>query len=122
MHPEAFVKSYENALRSQNWENIAPLISSQVTVTFSNGTVHHGAEVRKAFQNNFEKIKNEDYRMDQLTWLIKEETHAVYLFEFNWSGFVNGQLISGNGIGTSVIINEGNGWQLLTEHLGKKAN
>lgn len=122
MSPDEFIKSYESALKSQEWENVAPLFTNQVSVTFSNGTVHRGKEeVRKAFQNNFQLIKNEDYRMDQISWLIKEKTHAVYLFEYHWSGLVNGKLISGNGIGTSVIINDGNGWLLLTEHLSKKS-
>ncbi len=122
MPPEEFIKSYESALKSQKWENVEPLFSDQVSVTFSNGIVHRGKEeVRKAFQNNFQKIKNEDYRMDQINWLIKEKFYAVYLFTFLWSGLVNGEQVSGGGIGTSVIIDQGNGWKLLTEHLSKKS-
>jgi len=60
--------------------------------------------------------------MKNITWLRKEETFAVYIFEYFWSGLVDGKLISGNGIGTSVIVHEAESWKLLSEHLGKKTS
>lgn len=120
MKQEEFIKAYEIALASQNWEIVEPLISSIASVTFSNGIVHIGKDnVKKAFENNFAKIKSEKYSIDNVKWLIKTEIYSVYLFEFNWVGIVNGQSISGNGIGTSVIIKEDGNWKLLTEHLGR---
>lgn len=121
MDHEAFIKAYEAALASQDWKMVAPLMASNVCVTFSNGTVHRGKDkVQKAFENNFSKIKSEQYTMSNITWLKKGPTLGVYLFEFNWTGIVNEKLVSGTGIGTSVILKEGDNWKLLTEHLGKK--
>lgn len=121
MKPEEFVTQYKAALGSQNWENVDPLISKKAVVTFSNGSVHSGKEkIREAFENNFRKIKNESYFMENNRWLKKEETYAVYVFEFNWSGFIDGKLISGSGVGTSVIIMESGRWKLLAEHLASK--
>ncbi|WP_025743123.1 nuclear transport factor 2 family protein [Aquimarina pacifica] len=123
MKPEEFIKAYEIALGTQNWKNIEPLISKSISVTFSNGTVHFGKnEVKTAFENNFIKIKNEEYIIDNVRWLRKEENFAVYLFDFFWTGIVNEKPVSGNGIGTSVLIKEDNHWKLLTEHLGRKSN
>jgi len=123
MKPEEFVCAYESALATQDWKIVAPLISSIASVTFSDGTVHSGKEkVQIAFENNFAKIKNEKYSINNIKWLVKEELYAVYLFEFNWFGTVNGKSISGNGIGTAVIMKEDDKWRLLTEHLGKKVN
>ncbi|MEO0507965.1 MAG: nuclear transport factor 2 family protein [Bacteroidota bacterium] len=122
MKPEDFITAYESALATQNWTNIEPLISESASVTFSNGSVHLGkSNVQKAFENNFKKIKNEAYAVDNVRWLSKKETFAVYLFDFHWTGIVNGNSVSGNGIGTSVLVKENHSWKLLTEHLGKKS-
>ncbi len=122
MKPEEFIKAYETALAAQNWKNIEPLISESASVTFSDGTVHLGkGNVQTAFENNFRKIKSEEYVMDNIKWLHREENFAVYLFDFHWTGIVNGTSVSGNGVGTSVLIKEDYSWKLLTEHLGKKS-
>lgn len=121
--PPAFIKAYETALATQNWLQVAPLIAEEASVTFSNGTVHIGKDkVQAAFEHNFTTIKSEKYSIDQVTWLRQEANYAVYLFEFNWTGIINNKSVSGSGIGTSVIIKENGRWQLLTEHLGKKAS
>lgn len=123
MEPEDFIKAYESALATQNWKNIEPLISESASVTFSNGSVHLGIDkIRTAFENNFKKIKNEEYLVDNVRWLSKEEKFAVYLFDFYWTGIVNGKSVSGNGTGTSVLIKEDCSWKLLTEHLGRKSD
>ncbi len=122
MDPEEFIKSYETALGTQDWELVEPLVTEDVSVTFSNGSVHIGKEkVREAFEKNFALIKNEKYAMRNIKWLLKDEECAVYLFEFGWTGIVEGKSASGSGIGTSVLIKEGSKWKLLTEHLGTKA-
>lgn len=121
MSSNNFITAYESALASQNWKMVEPLISTHASVTFSNGTVHQGKEqVQKAFENNFSKIKNEKFSIENVVWLKQEPIYAVYLFEFYWSGMMDGQSVSGNGIGTSVIIKEDNTWKLLAEHLGRK--
>jgi len=121
MIPEKFIKAYESALATQDWNRLDKLISDQIAVTFSDGTVHVGKdEVQIAFEKNFASIKSEKYTIQNVKWLRKEEPFAVYLFEFYWTGIVNGKSVSGNGIGTSVIVKEEGRWKLLTEHLGKK--
>ncbi|WP_394751255.1 nuclear transport factor 2 family protein [Spongiimicrobium salis] len=122
MNLEEFVKAYENALATQNWKNVEPLVSESVSVTFSNGRVHFGkSKVRTAFENNFSKIKNEKYSIENVRWLNSDENFAVYLFDFHWTGIINGKTVSGNGIGTAVLTKEDGHWKLLTEHLGKKS-
>lgn len=84
MTHEEFLKSYEAALASQDWTVVEPYISNNACVTFSNGTVHIGKDkVQIAFENNFQKIKSEKYKMENIIWLKKELNYAVYLFQFN---------------------------------------
>ena len=123
MSPEEFIRAYEQALATQNWINVDPLVHENACVTFSNGTVHKGKlAVRKAFEANFSIIKDETYSISNVHWVRTGSEMAVYLFEFNWSGLINEQPASGSGRGTSVLIKESDKWQLFVEHLGPKAS
>ena len=122
MNPEEFVQAYEQALATQDWGYVEPLIHRDACVTFSNGTVHKGRlEVRNAFERNFSLIKDETYSITNVYWVMKGAETAIYLFDFNWTGLINGKQVSGSGRGTSVLIKEGNQWKLLVEHLGPRA-
>lgn len=118
MKPEQFVEEYEKALSSQQWENVAPLVHPDCTVTFSSGTHKGVTAVEKAFRRNFESIKNESYAMKDLYWVHKTDALAVYTFTFHWSGLIHGKAASGSGRGTSCLVRNGGSWLLVTEHLG----
>jgi len=121
MTPQQFTTAYEQALASQNWANVNPLIHFKACVTFSNGTVHKGKEaVKAAFERNFSLIKSEEYTVSNVDWRLQGELTAVYLFDFHWKGIINGTLMEGAGRGTSVLVKEDGKWCLLTEHLGPK--
>ena len=122
MIPEEFIQAYEQALASQDWSRVDPLVHEDICVTFSNGSVHKGKpEVKTAFEKNFSSIKDETYAITDVHWVMKNDTAAVYIFDFHWSGIINDKPASGSGRGTSVLVNEQGKWQLLTEHLGSKA-
>ena len=122
MEPEEFIRAYAAALGTQDWNHVDPLVHKDACVTFSNGTVHKGKrQVQKAFEANFSVIKDEQYSISNVHWVMKSAETAVYLFEFNWSGIINEKPASGSGRGTSVLIKEADRWLLLVEHLGPKA-
>lgn len=121
MHPEDFIRAYEAALASQTWSQVEPLIHPEACVTFSNGTVHMGkAAVQKAFERNFTLIQDEKFSISNVHWVLKTAETAVYLFEFHWSGLMQGKPAQGAGRGSSVLIHADGRWQLLVEHLGPK--
>lgn len=121
--PEAFLKKYEAALASQDWQQVNPLVHPDACVTFSSGSVHVGkTAVRQAFERNFSLIQDEAYKIENVHWVLMGADTAVYLFTFRWSGLIKGEAASGAGTGSAVLVNGKNGWQLLVEHLGPKAN
>ena len=123
MTPETFVGAYEQALAWQDWGRVEPLVHKDACVTFSTGAVHRGkVEVRMAFQRNFSLIKEEVYSISNVHWVHQDANIAVYLFEFQWSGMIDGKQASGAGRGTSVLINDNGIWKLLVEHLGPKSD
>jgi ketosteroid isomerase-like protein len=122
MTPDDFVRRYEAALASQQWRAVDPLVHDDVCVTFSNGAVHKGkSAVRRAFEANFAAIEDEQYRISNIHWVLRLESFAAYLFDFQWSGRINGQEAHGGGRGTHVLVYDG-GWKLLVEHLGRGAS
>jgi len=119
MSPTDFVREYERALATQTWDAVSPLIHQNATVTFSNGAVFKGKNaVRIAYENNFDAIKNEDYRVSNIHWVLETKNSATYTFDFQWAGMINGKAASGAGRGTTVLFRERDKWQLIAEHLG----
>ena len=118
---DEFVRAYENALASQNWTLVEPLVHENVCVTFSNGAVHKGkAAVRSAYEANFRAIDDEDYRISNIHWVLRNQDVAIYVFDFAWSGHIGGRASEGGGRGTSVLVRDGYDWKLLVEHLGPR--
>src|SRR5438128_291317 len=117
---EDFVRRYEQALATQDWTVVDPLIDDSACVTFSTGTVHVGKPaVQIAFEQNFSSIEDEVYRISNVHWVECADDVAVYLFDFNWSGQIGGRPASGGGRGTCVLRRHDDGvWRLLIEHLG----
>lgn len=124
--PKEFITAYECALAAQDWSRVEPLVHPDACVTFSNGTVHQGKPaVEAAFTRNFSVIKSERYAISNIRWITKTDSLAVYLFDFAWTGIIHGERASGAGRGTAVLCRDGDGdddgWKLLVEHLGPKA-
>jgi ketosteroid isomerase-like protein len=118
MTAEDFIHAYEEALASQQWALVEPLVHENACVTFSNGAVHIGkTAVRNAYEANFSVIQDEDYRISNVHWVRHGEDVSVYVFDFAWSGRIDGRDAKGAGRGTSVLVRHGSDWQLLAEHL-----
>ena len=122
MTPQDVMKKYEEALASQKWINVDPLMHNDVCVTFSSGTFKGKTDVQKAFEQTFSIIKDEEYSISDLHWIYIGDESAICLYCFHWKGLINGQLSSGGGRGTSVLVKVSGKWEILTEHLGPHAS
>ena len=118
MTPRDLMQRYGEALASQEWKNVEPLMHQDICVTFSSGTFKGKDNVRKAFEHNFAAIKDEEYSIDDLHWAFVGQESAVCLYSFQWQGLINGQPASGGGRGTTVLVNAAGKWQIIAEHLG----
>jgi hypothetical protein len=98
------MKEYEKALASQKWGEVEPLKHNDVCVIFSSGTYRGKVEVQKAFENAFNTIKDEDYSISNIYWVLIGIESAICISNFHWTGLINGQPSSGGGRGTSVLV------------------
>ena len=100
---------------------VAPHISDDARVVFSNGASHVGKEaIRTAYERNFATIKSEEFRIENIHWMLETPECAAYMFDFYWTGIIDGKKASGSGRGTAVLVRETDRWVLVGEQLGPK--
>jgi ketosteroid isomerase-like protein len=118
--PTEFIREYERRANSHNFDNVAPLIAKDAVFWFNDGSFQGHDQIRGAFEKTWSAIKDEQYAIDDVSWIAVSEGVAVCLYRFHWKGYVNGQLVSGNGRGTSVLRRDGGGWRIAHEHLSPR--
>ncbi|WP_280897203.1 nuclear transport factor 2 family protein [Streptomyces sp. SAI-135] len=84
---------------------------------FSDGSHRDREAVLSAIAETFATIRDEVYRLDDLEWIAHSHDHTVCRYRFTWTGTIDGQLRSGNGRGTNVLVNNAGTWQMFHEHL-----
>ncbi|HMN59029.1 MAG TPA: nuclear transport factor 2 family protein [Anaerolinea sp.] len=118
--PDELMREYEQAANRHDLQATLDLIDEDAVYLFSDGSAHLGkGAVERAICRNFDAIQEEIYRIDNLTWLVKGEEIAACVYDFAWSGMINGQAAGGAGRGTSVLQRSGGGWKVVHEHLSK---
>jgi len=115
-----FLRNYETASAAHDLELVMEMIDDEAVYFFSNETTHIGkGAVQKAIQANFDRIKMESYELRNVDCLFETDKAAVCLYEYHWSGEIDGNLYSGSGRGTSVMRRDGKSWKVVHEHLSK---
>ena len=118
MSPAEFMRAYETVTNAHDLGALLELIADDAIYLFSSQTSHIGkAAIRKAIQANFDVIEGETYRIRHLKWLASSEDVAACVYEFEWSGTMDGKPASGGGRGTSVIRRIDGQWKVAHEHL-----
>ncbi len=118
--PDDFMREYERATRRHGLEATLSMIDDEAVYLFSDGSAHVGKQaIEIAIGRNFEIIRDEVYSIDNLRWLVNSEETAVCVYDFSWTGLVNGKPASGSGRGTTVLIRSGESWKVAHEHLSK---
>ena len=118
MTPDEFMLKYEAATCAHDLEATVSLIAEDAIYLFSNRTSHVGKQaIRKALLANFESIKAETYAIQGLKWLARSEEIAACVYEFAWSGEIDGKPASGSGRGTTVLRRVEGQWKVAHEHL-----
>jgi ketosteroid isomerase-like protein len=118
MTPDEFMRSYEAATCAHDLEATLGMIADDAVYLFSNGTSHVGKQaIHRVLQTNFEMIKAETYAIRGLRGLASSDDVAACVYEFAWSGEIDGKPASGNGRGSTVLRRAGGQWKVAHEHL-----
>lgn len=118
--PDEFMLEYERATDSHNLDAAISMINEEAIYLFSDESVHVGKQaIERVLRHNFELIQDESYSISNLTWLAKSEEVAACVYDFTWSGTINGQDAFGSGRGTTVLRRSGKEWKVVHEHLSR---
>ena len=119
MNPIQFLREYERRLGEHQWSAVADLIHDEAIFIFTEGTFRGKSEIGEAFTRTFRTIQDEQYNISDVKWLAVTDELAACIYNFCWQGVVNGQEMSGEGRGTTVLQMTEKGWQIVHEHLSK---
>ncbi|MCL4351007.1 MAG: nuclear transport factor 2 family protein [Candidatus Thermoplasmatota archaeon] len=115
--PEQFMKRYESAANSRNYNLVEEFIGQNAIFWFSDGTFIGKDKIRKAFENTWEQIKDEKYLLTNLKWIIENNDYAACVYNFRSEGYIDDKLTVAEGRGTTILRLINDGWQILHEHL-----
>ncbi|MDP2838231.1 MAG: DUF4440 domain-containing protein [Candidatus Moranbacteria bacterium] len=116
---DQFLKEYEVATNTHDFDKVAPLLDKDAVYWFSDGSYIGVNTIRQAFVDTWNKIQNEKYQIRNTQWISVDKKLAVCVYDFYWEGEVDGEKLSGTGRGTNVIGKVGDRWKMLHEHLSK---
>lgn len=117
---EQFLRRYEKAANSCDFDLVAPFIDEHAVFWFSNGSYKGIVAIRKAFEETWATIKEETYAIHNVEWLFVTELEAVCLYTFTSEGKVDGQRQRYQGRGTNILQKKDGKWKMIHEHLSKK--
>lgn len=114
---DEFLRRYEQAANSRDFDQVAPLIAEDATFWFTNGVFIGKSNIRRAFEDTWSTIQDEVYSITQLKWIGVASRLAVCAYSFQSDGVVDGQRQVYDGHGTNVIERRDGQWLMLHEHL-----
>ncbi|MCX6116999.1 MAG: nuclear transport factor 2 family protein [Proteobacteria bacterium] len=117
MQADEFLKTYERLTNTHEFDRVQPLIDDKAVFWFSSGSYCGLPAIQKAFENTWQLIQEEVYRIEDVACISKSETSAVYVYTYHWEGKINGLFAQGSGRGTSVIVKRAETWKVIHEHL-----
>lgn len=112
-----FLRKYEIATNSHDVSKLRPLIATNATFWFTDGSFTGVTDIVAAITRTFQTIQEEVYKIQDVEWIATSTDFAVCKYHFQWSGIVNGKPEEGSGRGTSVFAKSKGDWQVLHEHL-----
>jgi uncharacterized protein (TIGR02246 family) len=115
----SFVRQYEQATNGHDFDQLVPLIASDATYWFTDGSYQGIDAIRAAVERTFATIVDEAYTIGDLEWVAISDDLAVCRYRFSWTGVVDGKQSSGQGRGTNVVTKRDGAWAMLHEHLSR---
>jgi ketosteroid isomerase-like protein len=115
--PEDVLAAYEERINQHDFDLLAPLIASDATFWFTEGSYAGHAAIRAAFERTWATLNNDTYRLDQRHWIARGDDVAACSYRFVWTTTIDGERRTGSGRGTTILRRDAGTWRIAHEQL-----
>ena len=115
---QACTADFTAALIRRDMDAALSLLTDDVVFFYSNGSMIVGKDAFASLMTaNWKMVSDYEYSTMDSIWMSRSEAAACVIYGFTWSGVAGGEKVGGNGRGTRVLTNDGQGWRIAHEHL-----
>ncbi|MBH5319592.1 nuclear transport factor 2 family protein [Paenibacillus sp. GSMTC-2017] len=112
------LEQYITATNTHQFEHVKQLLHPSAVYWFSDKTCTSLSDIQQYFENAWDTIKDEVYSISDVNWIAVDKNTATCIYTYHYTGYYNGDYISGSGRATNVFIKDNeNDWKLIHEHL-----
>lgn len=108
---------YINATNTHDFSEVEKCLAKDAVYWFSDNSCTTIVEIKKYFEQAWHLVQNEVYSANNIQWLAASPEVATCIYEYRWSGLINGVHQSGRGRATNVFKQIDKKWFLIHEHL-----
>lgn len=122
MTPEEYNQELYRRMNAKDLDGTLELIADDAVYFWSNGSSMFGkAAIAEGLKRNFDVIQNDTYETLDVTWIVKSDDLAACVYQFRWTGEIEGKAVAGGGRGSSVLRRVHGQWRTVHEHLSAGA-
>ncbi|WP_248559189.1 nuclear transport factor 2 family protein [Mammaliicoccus sciuri] len=111
------MKNYIEQTNTHDFTNVKKCLHNDAYFIFTDSVCSNFIELETYFNDTWNTIKDEVYKIENLSWIVNEKDSAVCVYDFKYSGYINNEYKEGTGKGTNVFLKKENDWLLIHEHL-----
>ena len=115
---EKTFEAYMAAINTHDFSQVAKLFHENAVFCYS-GEMKTDLEKVKAFHENFwNKVNDSKWWATDVKIIHSDNKCHVYTYQYNYSGYVEGEYVEGNGRSTDIFVKNylTGQWELLHEH------
>lgn len=115
------LKNYMIAINTCDLHEFIKYLNENIVFYYGNETIVGLEEIKKCFEEGADAIKDEKYWATDINYLHTDPKTLVCTYNFNYSGYVDGDFVKGSGRASNIFIKNEitNNWELIHEYRDK---
>lgn len=113
----AAMNNYIVQTNSHDFDNVKKCLHRDAYFIFTDKVCADFNDLEEYFNGTWNTIKDEIYEIKNLKWIVNEKETAVCVYDFKYSGYIDGEHKEGTGKGTNIFVKKDIKWLLIHEHL-----
>ena len=114
---EAF-NAYMDAINSHDFSEVSKLLHKNAVFYIDNQVQTELKQIEAHHNRFWDTLKDSKFWATDIKILHRDYKSCIYTYQYNFSGYINGEYVEGIGRSTDVFVQNDitNQWELLHEH------